>query len=81
MNELFMLQQLAQAIPMPPDSFYYTMFVLVATALIWIIRTYIDRTDKTLKQLVDTVARLDKMIGIHEEKHDNHEKEFERIRK
>ncbi len=74
---VFYLQQ----IPMPPDSFYYTMFLLVGAALIWIIRTYIDRTDKTLKQLVDTVARLDKMIGIHEEKHDQHEKEFERLNK
>lgn len=66
---------------MPPDSFYYTMFVLVGMALIWIIRTYIDRTDKTLKQLVDTVAKLDKMIGIHEEKHENHERELARLSK
>lgn len=76
-----MFYHYSQLIPsVPPDSFYYTLFLLLGTVLIWIIKVYISRTDATLKQLVETVARLDKIIGIHEVKHQRSEEAIRDIR-
>lgn len=64
----------------PPDGFYYTLSMILAGALIWVIKIYLNRTDTTLRQLVDAVAKLDKMLGIHEERHEHHEKQIDELK-
>ena len=62
---------------LPPDSFYYALSFLFGAGLLWVIRSYIVRTDKILTQLSDTVADLKTMVAVHEQKHIEVDKRLE----
>lgn len=62
---------------LPPDSFYYVLSFLFGSGLLWIIRSYIVRTDKILNQLSDTVSDLKTMVAVHEQKHSEVDKRLE----
>ncbi len=58
-----------QQIPQPPIEFYYTLTLLFAGALIYIIKIYISRIDATLKQLSENQQSMKLILASHEEKH------------
>lgn len=62
---------------LPPDSFYYALSFLFGAGLLWVIRSYIVRTDKILTQLSETVADLRTMVAVHEQKHVEVDKRLE----
>ena len=64
-----------QQIPQPPIEFYYTLTLLFAGALIYIIKIYISRIDATLKQLSENQQSMKLILASHEEKHKQIEKE------
>ncbi|MFZ2905319.1 MAG: hypothetical protein WAZ98_03850 [Cyclobacteriaceae bacterium] len=64
----------------PPDNFYYILFLLLGAGLIWVIKVYINRTDETLKQITTSVSNMDKLLAIHEHKHEQHEKEIAELK-
>lgn len=66
---------------LPPDSFYYVLSFLFGAGLLWVIRSYIVRTDKILTQLSDTVADLKTMVAVHEQKHEQHEQQYDHLDK
>lgn len=70
----------SQIAPVPPDSFYYILFLLLGTGLIWVIKVYISRTEETLKQISASVSNMDKILAIHEHRHERHEKEIEELK-
>ena len=58
---------------LPPDSFYYVLSVLFGGGMLWLIRSYIVRTDKMLNQLTEAVGELKTIVAVHEEKHAGHD--------
>jgi len=66
-------------IVIPPDSFYYALSFLFGCALIWIIKSYIGRTDAILKQLSETVSDMKTMLAVHENKHEDNDRRFDKL--
>ena len=75
--EAHVMKELFAQITLPPDSFYYALTVVLAGALIWVIKVYIGRVDATLKQLMETQQQMKTMLAVHEQKHEQTEKKVD----
>lgn len=53
-------------VTLDPAYFWYTLFMIMSSALIWIIRTYIVRTTKILDNIVITINEISTMVKLHE---------------
>lgn len=83
MSKLFLYCTLLQANgnPVPDGVFYYTVTILLAGALIFIIWHFANKLTTTLDALKITVNELVTMTKVHEEKHKQHERKLEELAK
>lgn len=65
-----MIQELVQ-IPTPDMLFWYSLSIVLAGSLIWVVNRYVNRTDKMFSQLIDAVNELRIIIKVHETEIDN----------
>lgn len=64
------LQEIAQ-IPTPDMLFWYSLSIVLAGSLIWVVNRYVNRTDKMFSQLIDAVNELRIIIKVHETEIEN----------
>jgi len=69
-----------QTPPVPPEQFYYLIAGLLGAFILWGIGYYIVSTHGYMKQMTKIVNDLGKMLAVHEEKHEQHERELEILR-
>jgi hypothetical protein len=60
--------KLAQTIPVPDGAFYYTVTVLLFSALIYVVNRYTSSVNDTLKVLTGKVQALEVNDGKQDEK-------------
>lgn len=81
--------QIGQSTVLVPDGiFWYSLSIILAGALIVIIWRYVDRNDKRheeheelFKVIVGTQSDMKQMLAVHEEKHDQHEKDIAELKR
>jgi len=67
----------------PDGIFWYSLSIILAGALIMIIWRYVDKNDKRheeheelFKVMADTQSDMKQMLAVHEEKHEQHERDI-----
>ena len=73
------LQELAQ-IPTPDMFFWYTLSIVLAGSLVWVVNRYVNRTDKMFQSLIDMVNELRIIIKVHESEIKNHESDIQSLK-
>lgn len=67
--------------PAPDGYFYYGVTIALASALIFIIWHFANKVTTTLDTLRVTVNELVSITKVHEEKHAQHDKNIEELKK
>lgn len=67
-------------IPVPPEQFYYLITFLLGSFIVWGIGYYIVSTHGYMKKMTELINDLSRMIAVHEEKHDQHERELAELK-
>jgi hypothetical protein len=72
-----------------PDGYlWYSISIILAIALIAIIWRYVDKNDKRheehediFKIIIGTQSDMKQMLAVHEEKHDQHERDIAELKR
>lgn len=71
----------------PDGLFWYTLSGMLALALIGIIWRYVDKNDKRheehediFKMMAKTQSDMSTMLAVHEEKHEQHDRDIEELK-
>lgn len=67
---MIIFQDIVQ-VPTPDMLFWYSLSIILAGALIWVVNRYVTRTDKMFSQLIEAVNELRIIIKVHETEIEN----------
>src|SRR6188768_541129 len=77
--EMMTLEEITQT-PTPDMYFWYSLSIILAGALVWVVNRYVNRTDAMFAQLINMVNELRVLIKVHESEIKNHESDIQSLK-
>ena len=70
----------AQVTTVPDAWFWYTLSIVLAGALIWVIQRYINRHERILERVTQTLEEMKTMVAVHDAEIKNNRKDIDLLK-